>query len=106
MLRIYNNWLKDFCSHYPDRQIGLACLPYGDVDAAAKEVHRVAKLGLKGLELSCSWDMEPMWHPVWGATVESRQRRAIAVAFPYLPGGAGERAREPDRRAPPQGAIY
>ena len=22
-------------------------------------------VGLRGLELSCSWDMEPMWHPVW-----------------------------------------
>jgi predicted TIM-barrel fold metal-dependent hydrolase len=22
-------------------------------------------MGIKGLELSCSWDMEPMWHPVW-----------------------------------------
>src|SRR5215470_2008209 len=65
MLRIYNDWLKDFCSHHPDRQIGLACLPYGDIDAAVEEVYRVAKLGLKGLELSCSWDMEPMWHPVW-----------------------------------------
>src|SRR5204863_345550 len=40
-------------------------MPYGDVEAAAKEVYRVAKLGLKGLELSCSWDMEPMWHPMW-----------------------------------------
>ena len=65
MLRIYNDWLKDFCSHYPDREIGLACLPYGDIDAAVKEVYRVAKLGLRGLELSCSWDMEPMWAPSW-----------------------------------------
>src|SRR5580693_8656110 len=65
MLRIYNDWLRDFCSHYPDRQIGLACLPYGSVDRAVEEVHRVAKMGLKGLELSCSWDMEPMWHPSW-----------------------------------------
>ena len=65
MLRIYNGWLKDFCGHYPDRQIGLACLPYGDIEAAVEEVYRVAKLGLKGLELSCSWDMEPMWHPMW-----------------------------------------
>jgi len=65
MFRIYNDWLKDFCRHYPDRQIGLACLPYGDIDAAVKEVHRVAKMGIKGLELSCSWDMDPMWHPVW-----------------------------------------
>ena len=65
MFRIYNDWLKDFCRHYPDRHIGLACLPYGDIDAAVKEVHRVAKMGLRGLELSCSWDMEPMWHPMW-----------------------------------------
>jgi uncharacterized protein len=65
VLHIYNDWLKDFCSHYPDRQIGLACLPYGSVELAVEEVHRVAKMGLKGLELSCSWDMEPMWHPSW-----------------------------------------
>ena len=66
MLRIYNDWLKEFCSHYPDRHIGLACLPYGDIDAAVSEVYRVAKRGgLRGLELSCSWDMEPMWHPMW-----------------------------------------
>src|SRR5688572_6730648 len=65
MFRIYNDWLVDFCRHDPDRFIGLACLPYGDIDAAVKEIHRVAKLGLRGLELSCSWDMEPMWHPIW-----------------------------------------
>ena len=65
MLMIYNDWLKNFCSYYPDRHIGLACLPYGDIDAAVKEIHRVAKMGIKGLELSCSWDMEPMWHPMW-----------------------------------------
>ncbi len=34
MLRIYNTWLSDFCRHYPDRHIGLACLPYGDIEAA------------------------------------------------------------------------
>jgi uncharacterized protein len=42
----------------------LACLPVGNVEAAA-EVYRVARLRLKGLELSCSWDMEPIGHPVW-----------------------------------------
>ena len=65
MFRVYNDWLKDFCSHYPDREIGLACLPYGDIDAAVEEIYRCAKMGLKGLELSCSWDMDPMWHPCW-----------------------------------------
>src|SRR5262245_54299759 len=62
MFRIYNDWLVDFCRHYPDRQIGLACLPYGDIEAAVKEIYRVARMGLRGLEHSCSWDMEPMGH--------------------------------------------
>jgi predicted TIM-barrel fold metal-dependent hydrolase len=65
MYRIYNDWLADFCKEYPDRQIGLACLPYGDVESAAKEVYRAKELGLRGIELSCSWDMQPMYHPMW-----------------------------------------
>jgi len=65
MFRIYNDWLVDFCRHYPERNIGLACLPYGDIPGAINELYRVSKLGLRGVELSCSWDMEPMWHPVW-----------------------------------------
>src|SRR5262245_21933244 len=43
MFRIYNDWLADFCRHYPARHIGLACLPYSDIDAAVAEIHRVAK---------------------------------------------------------------
>ncbi len=88
MLRIYNDWLKDFCSHYPDRHIGLACLPYGDIDAAVKEIYRVAKLGLRGLELSCSWDMEPMWHPMWEPlwkAVNDVQLPLHFHTFPTLP---------------------
>src|SRR6185437_1931352 len=48
MLRIYNDWLKQFCSHYPDRQLGLACLPYGDIDEAVKEIHRDAPSWRRG----------------------------------------------------------
>jgi hypothetical protein len=65
MCRIYNDWLADFCRHAPDRLVGLACLPYGDIDAAVRELRRATRLGLRGVELSCSWDMEPMWHPSW-----------------------------------------
>src|SRR6185437_3952219 len=94
MLRIYNDWLKDFCSHYPDRHIGLACLPYGDIDAAVKEIHRVAKMGIKGLELSCSWDMEPMWHPMWEPlwkAVNDVQLPLHFHTFPTLPPGTIEK---------------
>jgi predicted TIM-barrel fold metal-dependent hydrolase len=94
MLRIYNDWLKDFCSHYPDRHIGLACLPYGDIDAAVKEIHRVAKMGIKGLELSCSWDMEPMWHPMWDPlwkAVNDVQLPLHFHTFPNVPPGTIEK---------------
>src|SRR5271167_1566268 len=102
MLRIYNDWLKDFCSHYPEREIGLACLPYGDIDEAVKEIHRVAKMGLRGLELSCSWDMVPMWHPDW-----EKLWKAVADVdlplhfhtFPTTDGRAREGVSAPVRRA-------
>ena len=100
MLRIYNDWLKGFCSHYPDRHIGLACLPYGDIDAAVKEIYRVAKLGLRGLELSCSWDMEPMWHPMWEPlwkAVNDVQLPLHFHTFPTLPPNTIEKHRRPGR---------
>src|ERR1700744_1808822 len=93
MLRIYNDWLKDFCSHYPDRHIGLACLPYGDIDAPVKEIHRVAKMGIKGLELSCSWDMEPMWHPMWEPLWKAVEDVQLPLHFHTFP-TTSPRARE------------
>ena len=90
-------------SHDRDRFIGLACLPYGDIDAAVKEIHRVAKLGLRGIELSCSWDMEPMWHPDVGAALEGRPRGEPAAALPHVPGDAARQSGQgdgPEPRAP------
>jgi predicted TIM-barrel fold metal-dependent hydrolase len=85
MLRIYNNWLVEFCRAYPARHIGLACLPYGDIDAAVAEIYRVAKLGLRGLELSCSWDMEPMWHPMWEPLWQAVNEVRLPLHFHTFP---------------------
>src|SRR5438046_888783 len=88
--RIYNDWLAAFCRHDRDRYIGLACLPYGDIDAAVKEIYRVAGLGLRGMELSCSWDMEPMWHPCWEALWKAVNDVKLPLhfhTFPSLPPG-------------------
>jgi predicted TIM-barrel fold metal-dependent hydrolase len=85
MFHIYNDWLVDFCGHDPDRFIGLACLPYGDIDAAVAEVHRVAKLGFKGIELSCSWEMEPMWHPQWEPLWAAIDEVGIPLHFHTFP---------------------
>src|SRR5213594_1040758 len=102
MFRIYNDWLVDFCRHYPDRHIGLACLPYGDIDAAVKEIHRVAKRGLRGMELSCSWDMEPMWHPCWEPLWKAVNEVGLPLhfhTFPSLPPGKLDQQKGLTRRA-------
>jgi predicted TIM-barrel fold metal-dependent hydrolase len=85
MLRIYNDFMHDFCSHYPDREIGLACLPYSDINAAAAEVRRVAKKGMKGVELSCSWHMTPMWHPMWDPLWEAVNETQLPLHFHTFP---------------------
>jgi uncharacterized protein len=102
MFRIYNDWLVDFCKHDPDRFIGLACLPYGDIDAAVQEIRRVAKLGLRGVELSCSWDMEPMWHPMWEPLWKTIHEVNLPLhfhTFPAVPPSQLDRATGQSRRA-------
>ena len=102
MFRIYNDWLTDFCRRDPERYIGLACLPYGDIDAAVTEIHRVAKLGLRGMELSCSWDMEPMWHPVWEPLWQVVHEVGLPLhfhTFPSLPPGKLDQQKGLTRRA-------
>src|SRR4029453_19015536 len=85
MLRNYNNFIIDFCRRYPQRMIGLACLPFGDIPAAVKEVHRVAKLGVKGGELSCSWNMTPMWHPMWDPLWAAINETQLPLHFHTFP---------------------
>ncbi len=102
MFRIYNDWLVEFCKHDPTRFIGLACLPYGDIDAAVKEIRRVAKLGLRGVELSCSWDMEPMWHPVWEPLWKTIHEVNLPLhfhTFPAVPPSQLDKATGLTRRA-------
>src|SRR5215467_9306940 len=45
VLRIYNEWLADFCSAHPDRYVGLAAIPNNPLEAAIAEVERVVKRG-------------------------------------------------------------
>ena len=102
MFHIYNDWLADFVRHDPDRYIGLACLPYGDIGAAVKEIRRVAGSGVRGMELSCSWDMEPMWHPDWEPLWQAVNDVGLPLhfhTFPALPPGVLDKQTGRTRRA-------
>ena len=58
MLRIYNDFIIDFSGHYPQRMIGLACLPFGDVRGGGERGTSRRQDGREGRRAwSCSWDM-------------------------------------------------
>jgi predicted TIM-barrel fold metal-dependent hydrolase len=46
---LYNRWLVDFCSVEPERNVGLAQLPFWDIDAAIAELEWCAEHGLGGV---------------------------------------------------------
>ena len=45
---VYNDWLAEFCSHAPDRLLGIAAIPMYDVELSIAELTRASKLGLRG----------------------------------------------------------
>ena len=47
----YNRWLADFCKAAPDRLAGIAYLPMHDVDFAIDLMRRMAKLGMRGVNI-------------------------------------------------------
>ena len=75
-LKTYNSWLaEEFCPAAPDRLIGLATLPAHDPRLAARELERVAKLGLRGAifdVFSATLSIaDPAWDPLWAAAAET-----------------------------------
>ena len=67
MLRIYNDWLKEFCKPLsrPADRTRLPALWRHRRGGEGNPTTRRQEMGLGGLELSMSWDMVPMWHPDW-----------------------------------------
>jgi predicted TIM-barrel fold metal-dependent hydrolase len=59
-MRVYNDWIADFCKHDPRRLKGLAMLNVDDVDEAVGELERARALGLVGALISVA-------PPAWGS---------------------------------------
>lgn len=66
VIRIYNEWLANFCSTHPERFFGIACIPGGNMDSALAEIKRVVDRGdTRGFELPLTEGMTPLWDPYW-----------------------------------------
>jgi len=69
-IRAYNNWIGDWCSHYPDRHKALSLIDVEDNDEAIAELRRSKKNGHVGGIITLSsgdpleyWDErhDPLW---------------------------------------------
>ena len=73
---VFNDWLVEFCSHNPTRFYGVAMIPIDDVPWGVKELHRVAKKGLKGVMIHTVPPegvrpyRDPVYDPFWSALEE------------------------------------
>ena len=82
VMRVYNEWLADFCSKHPERFAGLASIPNNPIDAAIAEVKRVAKRGgLRGLDIANSTDLKPLWDPYWNPLWEVINETGLPLHF-------------------------
>ena len=102
MLRIYNDFMHDFSSTYPDRMIGLACLPYSNIEGAAARSPPRRQDGHEGRRTVVLVAHDADVAPDVGSALGGGQRDAAAAAFPHLPGDrprAAQVARADDRPA-------
>ena len=72
VLRVYNDWLAEFCKPFPKRLKGLGMLNVDDVGAGVEELKRCAGLGLAGALIPVSaplgrWYESPEYEPLWAA---------------------------------------
>ena len=68
----HNNWIRDYCSHAPERLIGVGCLSLRDIDMAIAELKRCAQMGIKGVAIPCTAPVDkpysdPFYEPFWTA---------------------------------------
>jgi predicted TIM-barrel fold metal-dependent hydrolase len=80
--RAYNDWGWETFGKYNDRMSPMAAIATGDLEGSIAEIHRVAKMGYRGLTLPCkpifgSYDAKhpnynlPLYDPLWAAIRET-----------------------------------
>ncbi len=72
VFRRHNDWMREYCSHAPERLVGVACLPLPEVDEAIEELDRAANMGYRGVAIPCTAPPDkpyshPDYEPFWAA---------------------------------------
>ena len=78
LMQAYNDWTADFCRAYPDRLVGIADIPFRDLDLAIAEAKRARDNGMRGVLVPAipAFDgdppenkpyTDPWYEPLWSA---------------------------------------
>jgi len=86
MLRIYNDWLHDFCRAAPERLIGLANIPNYNMEDSVAEAMRCAKRGVRGFDIANRPDMTPLWDEHWEPLWKFGHETGIPLHFHTIGG--------------------
>jgi len=107
MMRIYNEWLADFCDTHPERFAGMASIPNHDILAAVAEIERVAKRGsLRGLEVANTLDMKPLYDPDWAPLWRAANGSGLPVHFHTIGSKKPDMDAMPSLQARQAHAVY
>jgi len=79
--RAYDDWLIEFSSAKPDRLVGVAQLCHEDPAAARDELERVAKLGIRHVNVLAARATPPVYEPEWEPFWALAEETGIPVAF-------------------------
>jgi len=80
--QVYNDWVADFAKRADAKRVfPLAIVPNHDPKAAAAEVRRCAKLGLRGGDLAFKHMVVPLWHHDWYALWEAAAECKFPISF-------------------------
>lgn len=101
--RAYNDWMIEFCRKSPERLIGLAILPpIDDEGAAAEELKRVAKHGIRGAWLAQAPEGVPLNHPLgeslWASAAQAKIPVSLHIGSGVFGVNSGENGRLPGAR--------
>jgi predicted TIM-barrel fold metal-dependent hydrolase len=107
MIRIYNEWLADFCDTHPQRFAGIACIPNHDMDLAVAEVKHVAKRGaVRGVEVPLQVHMKPLWDPYWEPLWATVAETRLPLHLHTIGGGRPDTSGYPAQAQRTAFAIY
>ena len=96
--RAYNDWLAEFCTYDRNRLVGVALISLEDIADGARELQRVAQIGLKGAMI---WGAppsdKPFWHRMYDPFWSAAQETGLPISLHLITAGRKPKTKDENR---------